>query len=131
MSEETVELARRAFQAFNDRDFDAVLEGLHEDVEAFPRLAAVEGGYRGHDGIRRWWAQLLDAFPDFHVEILEVRDLGEFMVLALRLRGRGAESSTPIDAAVWHVNQFRDGKVITWRVFTSESEALEAAAPRE
>ena len=131
MSEETVELARRAFQAFNDRDLDTVLDGLHEDVEAFPRLAAVEGGYRGHDGIRRWWAQLLDAFPDFHVEIVEVRDLGEFMVLALRLRGRGAESSTPVDAAVWHVNQFRDGKVIRWRVYTSEGEALEAVGLRE
>ena len=82
-------------------------------------------------GVRRWWAQLLDAFPDFHVEILEVRDLGEFMVLALRLRGRGAESDTPVDAAVWHVNQFRDGKVIRWRVYTSESEALETVGLRE
>lgn len=131
MSQENVELARRAFQAFNDRDLDTVLAGLHDDVEVFPRIAAVEGGYRGHDGVRRWWAQLLGAFPDFHVEILEVRDLGEFMVLALRLRGRGAESATPIDAAVWHVNQFRDGKVVSWRVYTSELEALEAAAPRE
>ena len=90
-----MELTRRAFQAFNDRDLDTVLAGLHDEVEAFPRLAAVEGGYRGHDGVRRWWAQLLGGFPDVHVEILEVRDLGEFIVLALRLRGRGAESDTP------------------------------------
>ena len=130
-SQTNVELTRRAFQAYNDRDLDAVLVGLDEDVEAFPRLAAVEGGYRGHEGIRRWWAQLLDAFPDFHVEILEVRDLGGFVVLALRLRGRGAESNTPIDAAVWHVNQFRDGKVIGWRVYTSEREALEVAGAAE
>ncbi|MGZ5320893.1 MAG: nuclear transport factor 2 family protein [Solirubrobacterales bacterium] len=132
MSQENVELTRRAFQAFNDRDLDAVLACLHDEVEAFPRLAAVEGGYRGHDGVRRWWAQLLRTFPDFHVEILEVRDLGGFMVVAaLRLRGHGAESDTPIDAAVWHVNQFRDGKVIRWRVYTSESEALKAAGLRE
>ena len=131
MSQENVELTRRAFQAFNDRDLDAVLAGLHDEVEAFPRLAAVEGGYRGHDGVRRWWAQLLSTFPDFHAEILEVRDLGEFMVVALRLRGHGVESDTPVDVAVWHVNQFRDGKVIRWRVCTSESEALEAVGQRE
>jgi ketosteroid isomerase-like protein len=131
MSRETVELARRGLQAFNDRDLDAVLAGLHDDVQAFPRLAAVEGGYRGHDGVRRWYEQLLSSFPDFHVEILELRDLGEFMILALRLRGRGAESDTPIDAVVWHVNQFRDGKVIRWRVFTSEDEALEAVGLSE
>ena len=131
MSQENVELTRRAFQAFNDRDLDALLAGLHDDVEAFPHLAALEGGYRGHDGVRRWWAHLLGAFRDFRVEILEVRDLGEFIVLALRLRGRGAQSDTPLDAAVWQVNQFRDGKVIRWRVYTSESAALEAVGLRE
>jgi ketosteroid isomerase-like protein len=131
MSRENVELTQRAFQGFNDRDLDAVLDSLHDDVEAFPRLAAVEGGYRGHDGIRGWWAQLFGAFPDFHVEILEVRDLGEFIVVALRMRGRGAESDTPVDAVVWQVNQFRDGKVIRWRVYTIESEALEAAGVSE
>ena len=131
MSQENVELTRRAFQAFNDRDLDAVLAGLHDEVEAFPRLAAIEGGYRGHDGVRRYWAQLLRTFPDFQVEILEVRDLGDFMVVALRLRGHGVESDTPVDAAAWHVNQFRDGKVIRWRVYTSESEALESAGLSE
>jgi ketosteroid isomerase-like protein len=49
----------------------------------------------------------------------------------LRVRGRGAESDTPLDAAIWHVNQFRDGKVIRWRVYTSESEALEAVGLSE
>ena len=131
MSQENVELTRRAFQAFNDRDLDVLLAGLHDEVEAFPRLAAVEGGYRGHEGIRRWWAQLLGTFPDFQVEILEVRDLGESVLLALRLRGHGAESNTPLDAAVWHVNHFRDGKVIRWLVYSSESEALEAVGLRE
>ena len=131
MSQENVELTRRTFQAFNERDIDAVLAGLDDEVEAFPRLAAVEGGYRGHDGVRRWWAQLLGVFPDFQVEILEVRDLGEFIVLTLRVRGRGSGSDTPVDATVWQVNQFREAKVIRWRVYTSESEALEAVGLRE
>ncbi len=34
MSQENVELTRRAFQAFNDRDLDTLLAGLHDDVEA-------------------------------------------------------------------------------------------------
>jgi ketosteroid isomerase-like protein len=124
MSQANEELTRRAFQGFNDRDLDTVLAVLDDDVEAFPRLAAVEGGYRGHEGVRRWWEQLLGTFPDFHAEILGLRDFGEFMVVALSVRGRGAGSGTPLDATIWHVNQFRDGKIIRWRVFTSESEDL-------
>jgi hypothetical protein len=38
MSRENVDLTRRAFQAFNDRDLDAILAGLHDELE--PRTAA-------------------------------------------------------------------------------------------
>ena len=65
MSQENVELTRRAFQAFGDRDLDTLLVLLDDDVEAFPILAGMEGGYHGHDGVRRWWAALFGTFPDF------------------------------------------------------------------
>jgi ketosteroid isomerase-like protein len=126
MSQENVDLTRRAFQAFDDRDLEALLAMMDDDVEAFPILAGMEGGYRGHDGIRHWWASLLGTFPDFHAEIRELRDLGDLTLAVLRVRGRGAGSDTPVDAAAWHVTRFRDGKCIAWRVYTSEREALEA-----
>jgi ketosteroid isomerase-like protein len=131
MSQENVDLTRRAFQAFDDRDLDALLAMLDDDVEAFPILAGMDGGYRGHDGIRRWWAELFGTFPDFKAEVVEVRDFGDLTIAVLRVRGHGAESDTPVDAAAWHVSQFRHGKCIGWRVYTSEREALEAAGLRE
>jgi ketosteroid isomerase-like protein len=126
MSQENVELTHRAFQAFEDRDLDGLLGMLADDVEAFPILAGMEGGFRGHDGIRRWWASLLGTFPDFHAEIRELRDLGDVTFAVLHLRGRGAGSDTPVDTAAWQVTRFRDGKCIGWRVYLSEREALEA-----
>ncbi len=131
MSQENVELTRRAFQAFTDRDLDALMAMLDDDVEAVPILAAMEGGYHGHDGIRRWWASLLGTFPDFDAEVVEVRDAGDLTVAALRVRGHGLESDTPFDAAFWQVSRFRHGKCIGWRVYTSESEALEAVGLSE
>jgi hypothetical protein len=60
------------------------------NVRVFPRQAAMEGAYRGHAGIRRWWTDLLDVFPDFTVEVIEVRDLGDDMTLsALRFLRHG------------------------------------------
>ena len=77
MSQENVELARRAFDAFNRRDFDAFLELMDPEVEAASQLVAIEGGYRGHEGIRRWWESVFEVFPDFTLGVVEVRDLGD------------------------------------------------------
>ncbi len=126
MSQENVEANRRGFEAFNERDRDSLLAALDEDVELFPILAAMEGGYYSHDGARRWWSGLLGGFPDIRVEILEVRDLGEVTIAVVRVRGHGAESDTPFDATVWQVHQWRHGKCIRWHAYSSESEALEA-----
>jgi ketosteroid isomerase-like protein len=131
MSQENVELTRRAFEAFENRDLDGLLAMLDDDVEAFPILAGMEGGYRGHDGIRRWWAGLVGTFPDFSAEIVQLHDLGDLTIAVLRLRGHGAGSDTPVDTAAWHVSRFRDGKCIGWRVYTSEREALEAVGLSE
>ncbi len=71
---------------------------LDDDVEAFPILAGLEGGYRGHDGIRRWWAGLVGTFPDFRAEVVELHDLGDLTVAVLRLRvtrRRAQRPSTP------------------------------------
>jgi ketosteroid isomerase-like protein len=131
MSQENVELTRRAFQAFEDRDLDALLGILDDDVEAFPILAGMEGGYHGHDGVRRWWAALLGTFPDFHAEIVEVHDLGDVTIATLRLQGHGAESDTPLDVTAWQITQFRHGRCVRWHVHMSKAEALAAAGLSE
>ena len=47
MSQENVELFRRATEAFNDGDLDTFLAFFDDEVVAAPRLAPIEGGYRG------------------------------------------------------------------------------------
>ena len=131
MSQENVELAQQAFDAFNRRDMGAFLALMDADVEAVSRLVAMEGGYHGHDGIRHWWQNLLDAFPDYTLETVEARELGNLTLATLRSRGHGADSDTPFVDTIWVVVHWRDKKVARWRVCTSESEALEAAGPSD
>jgi ketosteroid isomerase-like protein len=126
MSQVTVELSYQAFDAFNRRDSAAFLELMAADVEAVPRLAALEGGYHGHDGIGRWWQNLLDTIPDFTVEVVEVGELGDVTLTKMHTSGHGADSDSPLEETLWVAIQWRDKKVVWWGVFASEAEALEA-----
>ena len=131
MSQENVELTYRAFDAFNRRDLDASLALMDDDVEVVSRAVSMEGGYHGHDGFRRFWENLLDVFPDFTVQVVEVRDLGDLTVSALRTRGHGAGSDIPLDESVWQVTRWRHGKCVWWRTFDTRAEALEAVGVSE
>ena len=131
MSQENVELAQQAFDAFNRRDMGAFLALMDADVEAVSRLVAMEGSYHGHDGIRHWWQNLVDAFPDYTLETVEARELGNLTLATLRSRGHGADSDTPFVDTLWVVVHWRDKKAVRWRVCTSESEALEAVGLSE
>jgi hypothetical protein len=50
---------------------------MDDEVEIESRLVAVEGGYHGHEGLRRWWYDFLGTFPGYTLEIEELRDLGD------------------------------------------------------
>src|ERR671934_1758841 len=95
MSKQNVELHYRSIDAVNRRDLSAFLEVMDEDVQAVSRIVAVEGGLHGHEGVRRWWEEWLAAFPDYAIEIDEIRDLGEVTVAAMRAVTHGAGSEVP------------------------------------
>jgi ketosteroid isomerase-like protein len=133
MSQENVRLSYEAADAFNRRDMDGFLALFHPDLEFTSRLREMEGGgpYRGHDGIRSWWTDLLNAFPDFEAEIEEVRDLGDMTIARQRSRGRAVASEAPMEQTIWQAVEWRDGRAIWWRTCPSEAAALEAVGLRE
>ena len=127
MSQENVELVHRVFDATSRHDLDAALELSHPDVEIAPVMGPASITYRGHEGVRRWSSDLLSAFPDFRAEVLEARDLGDFVVGTVRISGQGAESDVSSEQTVWFASEWRDGMLLWYRAYESESEALEAA----
>ena len=122
MSQENVNLMRESYQAFNRRDWDTFLALVDEEVEIESRLVAMEGAYHGHEGLRRWWDDFLGAFPDYTIEIEEMRDRGW---------GHAADSATPLVDPFWHPVRWRDGKIVWWRNCPTEKEALEVAGLSE
>jgi ketosteroid isomerase-like protein len=132
MSQENIELHQRAFDAFNRRDLDAFLALADRSIELTPLNLELEGGfYRGHDGVRSFWNDYLTVFPDFSVELDEVRDLGDVTVARVRLRGHGTGSEVPFEQPIWQVAKWRRKNCVWWHSFRSEDDALEAAGLRE
>ncbi len=131
MSQENVALAHQAYDAVDRRDLGAFLALMADDVEAVSFLVAMEGDYHGHAGIRRWWENLHDVFPDYTIEVVEERDLGDLTLATLRNRGHGAVSDTPFEGTLWMVGRWRRGKCVWWRAYGTEAEALEAVGLRE
>jgi ketosteroid isomerase-like protein len=127
MSQENVELAQRVFDAVNRHDLGALLTLMDADVEAVSLLVGIEGGYHGHEGIRRWWGSMLGVFPDWAAEVVEVRDLGDLTLITAVNLGHGAGSDAPLEQRIWILAEWRDRKVVWWKAYGTETEALEAA----
>ena len=126
---------KRALDAFNRRDFDAVLEQLDPEAEWHPGVqASLEGEtttFRGREAVRKGLQGLVDAFADLRLEVSEVRDLGDRVLATGRLRAHGTESGVEIESPWAYLVEYKSGKAVWVRAFLNPREALEAAGLQE
>ena len=125
MSLENVDRVLLMYESFNRRDLDGMLVLMHDDVEIAPRSGVFEGDYLGHEGVRRWWSDLLDVLPDYRADVEEVEAFGPMTLGQIRGRAHGAASATPVVETWWQSIRWRDGRCIWWRNFATKADALE------
>jgi ketosteroid isomerase-like protein len=128
MSQENVEVVRRAFENFNRRDLTAAVDAFAPDAEWVPYLAALEEEiYRGRDEIGRMWREVLKDVPDFQIELVEVvADGADTVVVKVDFLGMGRASGADIRTTVYQAASFRAGKVLSVQGFRTAGEALGA-----
>ena len=133
MSEENVEIAKQAMDAFMRRDLDAYDDLFTQDFEWFPALpSTVEGGgYLGRGGIDKYFGEINDTWEEFRVIAEDYRDLGGRLLMLGRIEGRGRGSGVQVDAQLGAVWDFRDGRISQARVYLDHGEALRAAGLSE
>ena len=135
MSQTNVEIARRAFAAFERTgDFEVLREYWAEDIvwdvsrSDFPD----KGVYHGVEGVREWIRGLEDAFEEFVWEFEEIADLDRDRVLVVaRLKGHGQFSKIGIDYRFAYVLTVRDGIVVRADRYRDRAEALKAVGVSE
>ena len=132
MSRENVEVVRRVFDALARRDTATVLTLYDPEVDLDTtrlRLSDLigRGIYRGHEGLRRWFAEWYEAWENVERNVEELIDAGVQVISVITVRGRGRASGAEVEwkdvAVLWTV---RDAKVVRLVWFPSREEALDA-----
>jgi ketosteroid isomerase-like protein len=134
MSQENVERLRGVFEDFlaGEREFGTGL--LDPEIEwdsselPVPDISAV---YRGIESVRQFWRQWLAAWEavQFRYELV---DAGDSVVVLIdqRMRGRSTGIEVPFGRYA-QVYTFRDGLVVHWKAYMSQSQALRAVGLSE
>lgn len=108
---------RRWFDAFNSRDLEGMLACMHPHVDFHPlRLHGLDSGYRGHGGVREWFAALQRMEHRHRVELAAVQEsAGGKLVASGRLAAAAAGPT-----AFWAVERFEGGMIVAAQHFLSD-----------
>jgi ketosteroid isomerase-like protein len=120
------DLASAVFEAFNRRDVDAGIELVHEDIVFLAPTAEMANDgkpYLGHDGMRKYYADVAEVWIELEVTPTEIREVGDAVLILGRVYGRAGGGYIQDSPAQW-VMRFRDGRVSWIRVFTNRSAAF-------
>ena len=130
-----MEIVRREYAAFAARDWTALGDLCHPDIEyeTLKTAPGVHARYRGLQEITEFFDSWSDLYAEFRVEATEMVDTGEQVVTVERHTARGLKGShaeTWVRDSFACLISFKDGKI--WRIeeYPTLDEALEAAEVR-
>jgi ketosteroid isomerase-like protein len=131
MSRENVELVRRMLERYSADDVEGWIGCWDADGEwiafGFEPVEGARRAYRGHEGLRRFRADVLEAFADPSIRAIDFRDAGDTVVVLGELSGRGAASGAAFEQSMAWLFELREGKLVRGRDYLDPRQALEAA----
>jgi ketosteroid isomerase-like protein len=138
MSQENVEIVRRAFEAFNKDGVEAVVSsGLYSPKIVFDLSTSGIPGlgvYRGYQEVKSFfeddWFQTFP-FEEWEQELDELIDHGDQVIGMSRQRGRGKSSGVDAELQIAQIATLRDGQIARVDTYLDRDQALEAAGLSE
>jgi ketosteroid isomerase-like protein len=125
-----IEIVREGLARFSAGDFEGTLALIDEDAVWEPSGQFVGSGeeYRGHQGIRRFWAAFTEPWEEIKLIPTEAIALDEERVLTDTLfRGIGRASGIQTETHLIHLWTVRGHKITRFQSFPTRAEALDAA----
>jgi ketosteroid isomerase-like protein len=134
MSQENVEVVRRANAAFNRGDYEGAAESFHPEVEFRDLAHAADAPQtlKGTQALLSLLSEWRESFDDFRAEISEYIEAGDHVVCVTRWTGRGKASDAAVDVSQVDVYELQEGKIVRATLaYPDRTTAFEAAGLRE
>src|SRR3954447_23541890 len=127
MSQEKVDVVRRSLDGWNCAYFDSWGQNAHPDIEFWSAITRLTAGsdvrWRGIEEMRRYWDEWHSLW-DLHVEVDEIRDLGETVVAFGRMTTRGKASGSELASPVAYVFEFERARFRRVSAYLEHTDAL-------
>jgi ketosteroid isomerase-like protein len=134
MSQENVEVVRKAFEAWNRGDRPGAEAYVDPDWEwrTAQKFPGVDAVYRGKEGFRRFWSSFREPWESIRIDLERLEDLGDGRVLALMtFYGKGRGSGVDVTTEYANVVTIRDGLWVYAVGYSDWHSAFEAAGLQE
>lgn len=130
MSEENVEVMRRAAEAMISGDAATALDALDPEIEWHATVGGIDEGrvYRGPDEVAKAFADYFETWERIELRADEFLDAGgEEVVVLWHEVAKGRESGAVVETDTGTVNTIRDGRIVRVRSYMERAEALRVA----
>jgi ketosteroid isomerase-like protein len=128
--QEDAEVVREGYEALAQDGVEAfLLQFVHPEFETTtpPSMTVEPDTYRGHDGLRRYFAAFEGIMEDVRFVADDVIDAGGCVIVPGRLEARGAGTGIPVEQRFWQVWWLRDGKGVRLETYPDRDGAFAAA----
>ena len=123
-----IQLISRMIHEWNSGDVEALLEVFDPEIEVRPALRAFLASmvYRGHDGVRSWYAETNEPWAELQAEPQRFIDAGERTVVVIALHARVPGGRVDVGAEIAHVVTIRDRRIVSLDGYDDAGAALAA-----
>jgi ketosteroid isomerase-like protein len=128
MSQENVEIVRRAMDALSRGDFESFLEYWAQDaVVDWSRSRGLDPRvFRGHTEIRAFAERLREAFDEIQLELEDVSELEDGLLVAQNLAHMRSRTGVEVQARSAWLITIEGGQQTSLTLYQTKPEALEA-----
>jgi ketosteroid isomerase-like protein len=132
MSQENVEVVRRAYERMNEGDAEGLAALCDEKfVMDMSERVFNPDTYQGREGIARFLKDVREAWESYQWKVEDALVAGDLVVAMVHCEGRSRMGGPDVEWRVAWIWKIKDERALSLRFYRNRAEALEAAGLTE